>query len=890
MYKTVVLSKNKKQVGDFMWFEKGVDEIIKELNTDKVNGLTSEEAVTRRNKYGPNRLTGKKKKSILRLLFEQINDVLIYILLGAAVISALLNEISDAAIIIIVVILNAVIGLVQESKAEKALESLKKLSFPKALVKRDGKILEISSEDVVAGDVVILEAGKYVPCDLRLIETANLKIEESALTGESVPSQKYAENISQNENTALGDQKNMAFMSTMVTYGRGSGIAVAIGMDTEMGKIAKMLDENGKNLTPLQVKLAQLGKMLGFVVLVICILMFGVALIQHRDLFEMFLTAISLAVAAIPEGLPAMVTIVLAVGVQRMIKRNAIIRKLPAIETLGSVNIICSDKTGTLTQNKMTVTKFYADGILDDVSRLDIKNDVHSSLVRDMVLCSDATYSGDSKTGDPTEIALIELGVKFNMYKDDENKLHSRKNEIPFDSNRKLMTTLNKFGDKFNVITKGAVDNLIKICTHIYMNGSVIPFSDDLKSKVMEASDVMSKEALRVLAAAFKVVDSAKIEIDSMEKDLTFVGLVGMIDPPRENVENSIEECRKSGIRTVMITGDHKNTAFAIAKKLGIAEDLSQVILGHEFDRLSDREAEDKIDNLRVFARVSPEHKVNIVKTLKKKGNIVSMTGDGVNDAPSLKAADIGVAMGITGTDVAKDASDMILTDDNFSTIVEAVKEGRNIYNNIRKSIVFLLSCNIGEIVALFIGIVLGWPSVLRPIHLLWVNLITDSLPALALGVDPDDPDIMKEKPRDAKKGLFSGRIGVFLIGNGILIGIITLSAFYIGNLVYSNSLMHAQTMAFVVLSVSQLFYTLSMRHSEKSIFEIGVFTNKYLIGAIILGIILQNIVITVPFLASVFKVFRLTIQDWLFVLLLSIIPLIVNEIGKVIYNKLEKK
>ncbi|MCI1996568.1 MAG: calcium-translocating P-type ATPase, PMCA-type [Clostridium luticellarii] len=873
-----------------MWFEKGVDEIIKELNTDKVNGLTSEEAVTRRNKYGPNRLTGKKKKSILRLLFEQINDVLIYILLGAAVISALLNEISDAAIIIIVVILNAVIGLVQESKAEKALESLKKLSFPKALVKRDGKILEISSEDVVAGDVVILEAGKYVPCDLRLIETANLKIEESALTGESVPSQKYAEDISQNENTALGDQKNMAFMSTMVTYGRGAGIAVAIGMDTEMGKIAKMLDENGKNLTPLQVKLAQLGKMLGFVVLVICILMFGVALIQHRDLFEMFLTAISLAVAAIPEGLPAMVTIVLAVGVQRMIKRNAIIRKLPAIETLGSVNIICSDKTGTLTQNKMTVTKFYADGILDDVSRLDIKNDVHSSLVRDMVLCSDATYSGDSKTGDPTEIALIELGVKFNMYKDDENKLHSRKNEIPFDSDRKLMTTLNKFGDKFNVITKGAVDNLIKICTHIYMNGSVIPFSDDLKSKVMEASDVMSKEALRVLAAAFKVVDSAKIEIDSMEKDLTFVGLVGMIDPPRENVENSIEECRKSGIRTVMITGDHKNTAFAIAKKLGIAEDLSQVILGHEFDRLSDREAEDKIDNLRVFARVSPEHKVNIVKTLKKKGNIVSMTGDGVNDAPSLKAADIGVAMGITGTDVAKDASDMILTDDNFSTIVEAVKEGRNIYNNIRKSIVFLLSCNIGEIVALFIGIVLGWPSVLRPIHLLWVNLITDSLPALALGVDPDDPDIMKEKPRDAKKGLFSGRIGVFLIGNGILIGIITLSAFYIGNLVYSNSLMHAQTMAFVVLSVSQLFYTLSMRHSEKSIFEIGVFTNKYLIGAIILGIILQNIVITVPFLASVFKVFRLTIQDWLFVLLLSIIPLIVNEIGKVIYNKLEKK
>ncbi|APM38371.1 calcium-translocating P-type ATPase, PMCA-type [Clostridium kluyveri] len=873
-----------------MWFKKSVQEVIQELDTDSINGITSEEAKIRIEKYGQNKLAEKKKKSILILLFEQINDVLIYILLAAAVVSALLNEISDAIIIGIVIILNAVIGLVQESKAEKALESLKKLSVPKALVKRDGKIIEISSEDVVLGDIVILDAGKYVPCDLRLIESANLKIEESALTGESVPSEKYAEDTLKEDDVALGDQRNMAFMSTLVTYGRGVGVVVAAGMDTEIGKIAKMLHDDSKNLTPLQKKLAQLGKMLGFVVLIICILMFFVAVIQKRDLFEMFLTAISLAVAAIPEGLPAMVTIVLAVGVQRMIKKNAIVRKLPAIETLGSVNIICSDKTGTLTQNKMTVTKFYADDTLDNILKLDANNFIHKRLIENMVLCNDATYSEDSQTGDPTEIALLELGFKFNIFKDSESKAHIRANEIPFDSDRKLMTTLNEYGDKYHVITKGAVDNLIKICSYMYLGGHVVDFTEELKSKVIKASDSMSKDALRVLATAVKVEDSSDIKIDSMESELIFVGLVGMIDPPRENVKKSIEECKNSGIRTVMITGDHKNTAYAIAKELSIAEDSSQVILGAEFDRMPEDEVVDRIDNLRVFARVSPEHKVRIVKALKQKGNIVSMTGDGVNDAPSLKAADIGVAMGITGTDVAKGASDMILTDDNFSTIVEAVKEGRNIYSNIRKSITFLLSCNIGEIIALFIGIILGWPAVLRPIHLLWVNLITDSLPALALGVDPDDPDIMKEKPRDQKEGLFSGRNGTFLIGNGILIGIITLFAFYIGIKIYPNSVTHAQTMSFVVLSISQLIYTLSIRHNKKSIFEIGVFTNKYLIGAIILGIILQNIVITVPFLASVFKVFTLTPNDWMFVILLSLIPLIINEIAKIIYNKIERK
>lgn len=864
-----------------MWFYKSGEQVIEELKSDAENGLTSDEVSIRLQKFGPNKLKDKKKKSILWLLFEQINDPLIYILLAAALVSALLKEISDAVIIAVVIIINSIVGVVQESKAEKALESLKKLSTPKAIVRRNGELVEISSEELVVGDIVILDAGRYVPCDLRLIETANLKIEESALTGESVPSDKSYEKIEKTNDAALGDQKNMAFMSTLVTYGRGTGVAVASGMDTEIGKIAKMLNTDEKNLTPLQKKLAQLGKILGFAALFICVLMFIIAVIQKRDLFEMFLTAISLAVAAIPEGLPAVVTIVLAMGVQRMIKKNAIVRKLPAVETLGAVNIICSDKTGTLTQNKMTVTKFYANNKLEDISSFNLKNPTQKLLMNSMMLCNDATYSENSKTGDPTEIALLEVGSKFNIFKNNLEDLNKRVNEIPFDSERKLMTTLNKHEDKYYAITKGAVDNLLKICTKVYIDGNILPITDKIKSDILVGSDAMSDEALRVLASAFKEIESPDVKINSLEEDLIFIGLYGMIDPPRENVKDSIEECSASGIRTIMITGDHKNTAFAIAKELGIVQSESQAILGAEFDTMSEDDISERIDNLRVFARVSPEHKVKIVKALKNKGNIVSMTGDGVNDAPSLKAADIGVAMGITGTDVAKGASDMILTDDNFSTIVAAIKEGRNIYNNIKKSIIFLLSCNIGEIVAIFIGILLGWQPVLRPIHLLWVNLITDSLPALALGVDPDDPDVMKEKPRDPKSGIFPGKTGVFLLINGMIIGITTLTAFYIGNKIYKDSLMHAQTMAFVVLSVSQLFYTLSVRHNKKSIFKIGIFKNKYLIGAIVIGIFLQNIVISVPFLADVFKVYMLTISDWFFVILLSFIPLVLNEIFK---------
>ncbi|OFI05466.1 calcium-transporting ATPase 1 [Clostridium acetireducens DSM 10703] len=873
-----------------MWFNKNIEETITELTTNTVNGLSDDEVEKRKKKYGLNKLASKKQKTIIQLFFEQLNDVLIYILLAAAIVSSALGEISDAVIIAFVIILNAVIGVIQESKAEKSLEALKELSTPKAVVKRNGELKEIPSEEVVPGDIIIIDAGRYIPCDLRLIETANLKIEESAFTGESVPVDKDANLILDDPKTPLGDQKNLAFMSTLATYGRGIGIAVGTGMNTQIGKIAKMLDTNEKELTPLQKKLSEIGKLLGFGALGICAAMFIVAVFQKRNLFEMFLTAISLAVAAIPEGLPAIVTIVLAMGVQKMIKENAIIRKLPAVETLGSVNVICSDKTGTLTQNKMTVTKFYADNYLGDISSLKKDNPVHTLLLESIVLCNDATYSNDSKTGDPTEIALLEAGFKFNIIKEDLEKEHTRVNEIPFESDRKLMTTVNKYNNEYYVITKGATDNLIKLCNKAYVNGNIVSLTEDIKKNIAKASEEMSNDALRVLGAAFKKISSTNTPLDSLEQDLIFVGLTGMIDPPREEVKHSINECKKSGIKTVMITGDHKDTAFAIAKELGIAEDKSQAIFGAEIDDISDEELSKSVENLRVFARVSPEHKVRIVKAFKNNGNIVAMTGDGVNDAPSLKMADIGVAMGITGTDVSKGASDMILTDDNFATIVSAIKEGRNIFNNIKKSVVFLLSCNIGEIISLFLAILLGWPAPLRPIHLLWVNLITDSFPALSLGADPGDPEVMKEKPRNPKESLFAGGTGIFLILNGILIGFLTLVAFVVGRKLYPNSLMHAQTMAFVVLSVSQLFHSLNLRHPKKSIFQSGLFTNKFLIASILIGIFLQDVVITVPVLAKIFKVFDLTPRDWGFVGLLSIIPLILNEIAKIFIRMKDRK
>ncbi len=864
-----------------MWYKKSKNEILQELDVDEKNGLSSTEALRRLEKYGKNKLETKKKKTLFKQFLSQLKDVMIYILIIAAIISAFLGEISDALIILLVIIINAVIGVIQESKAEKALDALKELSTPKALVKRDGSLKEILSEDIVPGDIVIIDAGRYIPGDLRLIDTANLKIEESAFTGESVPSEKDASFLPDKE-IPIGDQNNMAFMSTLATYGRGVGVVVGTGMNTEIGKIAKMIEQEENDETPLQKKLSELGKILGFLAVGICILIFIISFFQGRDLLEMFLTSISLAVAAIPEGLPAIVAIVLALGVQRMVKKNAIIRKLPAVETLGSVSIICSDKTGTLTQNKMTVTTVYTNDSYIKESEFNLNDNESKLLVDCMVLCNDATYSEKSQTGDPTEIALLEYPFKLNILKEKLEKEFKRIDEIPFDSDRKLMTTVNLVDDKkARVFTKGALDSILSICNKISVNGKLVDFSKEYKAKVLENSNIMSDKALRVLAFAYKDISKENIVLDSLEKDLVFIGMVGMIDPPRLEVKDSIKLCKSAGITPVMITGDHKNTAFAIANELGIAEDISQAITGHEIDKFKEEEFNEKIINYRVFARVSPEHKVKIVKAFKSHGNIVSMTGDGVNDAPSLKAADIGVAMGITGTDVSKGASDMILTDDNFSTIVSAVEEGRKIYLNIKKSIVFLLSCNLGEILTLFTAILLNWNSPLQPIHILWVNLITDSFPALALGVDKAKEDVMNNPPRNPKESIFVKSDKIQLIINGVLIGGITLFAFKLGERLYADSLIHAQTMAFVVLSVSQLFLSLSLRSNTKSAFSLGIFSNKYLVYSILLGIFLQVIIISISFIANIFKVTPLLLYDWIVVILVSLIPFAINEILK---------
>ncbi|MBP7222180.1 MAG: cation-translocating P-type ATPase [Sedimentibacter sp.] len=892
-----------------MYYQKSIKQTCEELNTIQSTGLSQEEAKNRLLSDGPNTLVEKKGKTKLQMFLAQLKDTLIYILFAAAAISLALNEITDAIIILLVVLLNAVIGMVQESKAEAALEALKNLSSPYAMVRRDGKVMEIPAGDLVKGDVVILEAGRIIPADLRLIQSINLKIEESALTGESVPVDKNADLVTGGE-VGIGDRLNMAFSSTSVAYGRGEGVVVYTGMDTEIGKIAAMINESTEELTPLQKRLNDLGKVLGIVAVVIVVAMFGIAVIQGRDIIEMFITAIALAVAAVPEGLTAVVTIVLALGVTRMVKVNTIVRKLPAVETLGAVSIVCSDKTGTLTQNKMTVTKVYFNGEVKNTDDLSYEN--NKLFLDGFVLCNDASTANNARIGDPTELALLDMGDKINITREGLEETNPRINEQSFDSARKLMTTVHKDQTgKVMSYTKGAMDILLKRCSKIYLNGQTTDITEKHIENINKAATEMAKGALRVLALGIREDDDS-----AREEDLTFVGLVGMIDPPRPEARDSVKTLKKAGIRTIMITGDHKDTALAIAKELGIADNEAQCIPGSELNELTQEQLNEKVCDLRVFARVSPEHKVMIVKAFKSNGSIVSMTGDGVNDAPSLKAADIGVAMGITGTDVAKGASDMVLTDDNFATIEKAVAEGRGIYANIKKTVLFLLSSNFGEVISMFTAIAAGLAAPLQSIHILWINLITDSLPALALGVDPKDKDIMSDKPRDPQESLFAHGALPFTVYNGFMIGALTLGAFLwppvihlqeagmavtlenirfmlgqvlIINVAEWSVIEHAQTYAFTTLGISQLFHAIGMRNYNKSLFKMNHTENLAMIGAFSAGLLLQVLVTEVPFLTEVFETSRLSLGEWVNLILLSMVPLLSHEII-VMGKKLLKK
>ncbi len=875
-----------------------IKETQEQLHTNIEKGLTTKEVSQKTHPTFKNELEEKKRKNFLFIFLSQLNDPLIYILGVALLISLFLREYVDAAIILTVVILNAIIGAVEENKAEKALEALKKMTTPHCLVKRNNEVVEIEAKDLVLGDVVILDAGRTIPADLRLTKTNNLKIDESSLTGESLPVEKDA-NLILPKNTPLGDCKNMAYMSTNVTYGRAEGVVTHIGMNTQIGKIAKMLNEKKDEMTPLQKKLAELGKLLGIIAVSVCILLLVVALIQGRNLIEMLITSISLAVAAIPEGLPAVVTIVLSLGVQKMVKVNTIVRKLHSVETLGAVNIICSDKTGTLTQNKMTVVQAYFNHQYYNSYQINQNNLYLLSL--GMSLCNDAKYEKEKYIGDPTEIALLVFSQQMDMFKADLDKKYPRLQEIPFDSNRKMMSTLHKVNGKNMLFTKGAIDQIIQHCNRIICHNVISPLSVQDKNKLLLEANNMAKNAMRVLALAFKETNQLK------EEELVFVGFVGMIDPPRKEAIEAIQKLKTAGIKTVMITGDHKNTALAIAKELDIATDESQCISGEEIDKIDD--FEQKVENYSIFARVSPEHKVKIVKALKEKDNIVAMTGDGVNDAPSLKMADIGISMGITGTDVAKSASDMVLSDDNFASIEKAVKEGRGIYTNIKKSLLFLLSSNIGEILTMFLGILLNLPIPLLAVHILWVNLLTDSFPALALGQDDNGDELMKEKPRNAKESLFAHGGMKILIGYGLLIGFVSLAAYLIvpifqllqsdTPITYQAILMtlrnpivvqKAQTYAFCTLALSQLFHSIGMKNMTRTAFDSRFMKNKLLIASFIIGYVLQILVTELPFLNQAFKTTHLYFQDWIIITLFSMLPLVIHEIIALFLKLIKKK
>ncbi len=853
-----------------------LDEVLKETATDAKVGLSLKEAKLRLEKNGENRLKEKKKKSFMSRFFDQFKDVMIIILIIAAVISFGVivieknwGELFEPALILIIVILNAIMGVYQEGKAEKALEALKNMSAPHARVLRDGVESVIDASQLVVGDIIRLEAGDFVPADARLIFSAGLKSEESALTGESVPAEKdYSAEI--DEKAPLGDRSNMVFSGCSITYGTATAVVTATGMDTEMGKIANLLEGEKDTQTPLQRKLAQLGKYLGFVALGACGVIFVVGLLNNIPPLEIFMTAVSLAVSAIPEGLPAIVTIVLSIGVQRMASKNALIRRLPAVETLGSASVICSDKTGTLTQNRMTLTKAYFDGA--DIENISENNSEQIRKLLDLAtLCCDGNVIFGEKEehiGDPTETAIIVAAHKNGSEKSDLNEKFHRLGEIPFDSDRKLMTTVNRIDGKNVVIVKGAFDMLASRCV-----------AGDIE-KAKEVTESMSADALRVLAVAFKEIETIPetLTSDELENGLTFMGLLGMIDPPRPEAKKAVELCRRAGIKPVMITGDHVITAAAIAKELGIMVDGDKAITGAELDAMSDEELDSQIAHISVYARVSPENKIRIVKAWQKKGQVVSMTGDGVNDAPALKAADIGCAMGITGTDVAKSASDMTLTDDNFATIVDAVREGRGIYANIKKVVAFLLGTNIGEVITVFLAMLLWHKTPLLSMQLLWINLVTDSLPAIALGMEPVEKDIMNEKPRPKTEGIFAHGLGIQVVLQGFMFGLLTLIGFRYGETVTGN-IEAGRTMAFIVLSLTQIVQSFNMRSSH-SLFNIGPFGNKKLNGAAAISLLLVLIVLFTP-LRVAFGLEILPLGLYILAFALVLVPLLVMEIAK---------
>ena len=857
------------------WFKKSKVELEEELKVDVEKGLSEMDVVRKKSEYGENILNEQKKTSLLGMFLNQFKDFMVIILIIASIISGVLGEKTDTIIIMVVVIFNAVLGVIQESKAERSLEALKKLSSPKARVIRDGILTEIKSEELVPGDVMVLETGDFIPADGVLFENSSLMIEESALTGESVPVHKCI-NIPQGDDIPIGDRLNCVFTSSLITKGRGKAIVTDIGMETQIGKIAGLLENQEEGKTPLQNKLDDLGKMLGLGALGICTIIFLIGYLQGRELIQMFMTSVSLAVAAIPEGLPAIVTIVLSVGVQKMISKKAIIRKLPAVETLGTASVICSDKTGTLTQNKMKVKKIYTYNVIKDIEDLDDLSPGEELTLKVGLLCNDVR----EEIGDPTEKALYYSAKQLGMDKEREEEKFKRINELPFDSNRKLMTTVHKHEDKYMIFTKGAVDFLLENCSKILIDGVEKDLNSYMREEIKDINEKMSSEGLRILASAYREQRSEPRIINSkaLENDLVFVGMQAMIDPPREEVKLAVENCKKAGIKPVMITGDHKITAISIGRQLGILKRDSEAIEGHQLEKMSDKELVKCIDKYSVYARVSPEHKVRIVRAWQDKGKVVAMTGDGVNDAPALKAADIGCAMGITGTDVSKQAADMILIDDNFTTIVSSVEEGRHIFDNIKKSIHFLLSCNIGEIVALFLAVILRAPLPLLPIHILWVNLVTDSLPALALGVDPAEPDIMERKPRDAKKSMFADGLGFTIIMQGMIVGIITKIAFQIG---FLESLSVGRTMAFCTLCFSQLVHSFNVRSVNESIFKIGFTTNKHLVLANIISTLMVVMVILVKPFRTIFKLSSLNFMSWFIVITLSVTPFVIVEISK---------